>query len=209
MDAGTQRIAATLGVVLGICLVASAAPVRIYGGDFALPIPASTSSSKGWMNDAIIQIPDHFIVADLDVSIDITHSKVFDLQIFVQSPTGGRLCLNSYNISEYFDGENYTQTIFDDEAQSPIEQGGPPFTGRFRPESGGLLSIFDGQDAFGDWRLQVYDWWDADTGMLDNVQLIVTIPEPNTAILFSVAAGSALSFRGRRNRLFSNCTKSI
>jgi len=71
------------------------------------------------------------------------------------------------------------------------------------------LSIFDGQDAFGDWRLQINDMWDADTGMLDNVQLIVTIPEPNTAILFSVAAGSALPFRGRRNRLFSNCTKSI
>jgi subtilisin-like proprotein convertase family protein len=151
-----------------------------YGGDFNLRIPAdpnNTNATRGWMDDAVIQIPDHFTIADLDISITVTHTKVFDLQIFLQSPAGTRLCLNSYNLDEYFNGENYTQTVFDDEAEIPIEQSLPPFTGQFRPESGTLLSSFDGQDAFGAWRLQIYDCWFADIGTLDNFQLVVNRAE--------------------------------
>ena len=151
-----------------------------YGGDFNLRIPAdpnNTNTTRGWMDDAVIQIPDHFTIADLDISITVTHTKVFDLQIFLKSPAGTRLCLNSYNLDEYFNGENYTQTVFDDEAEIPIEQALPPFTGQFRPESGTLLSSFDGQDAFGAWRLQIYDCWFADMGTLDNFQLVVTRAE--------------------------------
>jgi murein DD-endopeptidase MepM/ murein hydrolase activator NlpD/subtilisin-like proprotein convertase family protein len=151
-----------------------------YGGDFNLRIPAdpnNTNTTRGWMDNAVIQIPDHFTIADLDISITVTHTKVFDLQIFLQSPAGTRLCLNSYNLDEYFNGENYTQTVFDDEAEIPIEQALPPFTGQFRPESGTLLSSFDGQDAFGGWRLQIYDCWFADMGTLDNFQLVVNRAE--------------------------------
>jgi hypothetical protein len=170
-------------------LVASASPVRIYGGDFHLRIPAdpnNTNTTKGPMDDAIIEISDHFSIADLDVGISLTHTKVFDLQLFLQSPTGRRLCLNMYGLDEHFDGVNYTGTIFDDEAQTPIEDGEPPFTGRFRPKSGSLMSIFDGLDTYGSWRLQIYDAHYFDTGTLDHFELIITIPEPATLALFGL-----------------------
>jgi subtilisin-like proprotein convertase family protein len=174
MDAGKRQwIVAILGLTVGISLTASAGQVYIYGGDFNLRIPADPDNTRGWMDDAVIEIPDHFPIADLDVCITITHSSVFDLQLFLQSPTGTRLCLNMYNLTEYFDGENYTQTIFDDESELSIEQAQPPFTGRFRPEPGNALSIFDGLDTYGSWRLQINDMYYADSGVLDRFELMI------------------------------------
>jgi subtilisin-like proprotein convertase family protein len=206
MDAGREQwIVAIFALVAGFTLVVSASPVHIYGGDFNLRIPAdpnNTNTTKGWMDDAIIEIPDHFPIADLEVGVSLTHSKVFDLQLYLQSPAGTRLCLNMYNFDEYFNGENYTLTVFDDEAALSIEQGQPPFTGRFRPEPGNLLAIFDGLDAYGCWRLQINDARYADTGFLDHFELIIEIPEPATALL--LALGVVL-MRLRKSRLGISC----
>jgi len=206
MDAGREQwIVAIFALVAGFTLVVSASPIHIYGGDFNLRIPAdpnNTNTTKGWMDDAIIEIPDHFPIADLEVGVSLTHSKVFDLQLYLQSPAGTRLCLNMYNFDEYFNGENYTLTVFDDEAELSIEQGQPPFTGRFRPEPGNLLAIFDGLDAYGSWRLQIYDAYFADSGTLDRFELIITIPEPTTALL--LALGVVL-MRLRKSRLGISC----
>jgi len=190
MDAGKgQWIVAIFALVGGFSLTVTANTVHIYGGDFNLRIPAdpnNTNTTKGWMDDAIIEISDHFPIADLDVGVSLTHTKVFDLQLFLQGPTGRRMCLNMYNFDEYFNGENYTQTYFDDEAELSIEQGHPPFTGRFRPEPGNLLAIFDGLDAYGCWRLQINDMYYADTGTLDHFELIIEIPEPLTALFLTL-----------------------
>lgn len=182
-----------------------AGPTVIYGDDFDLPIfdkPPLGSS----MIEAIIEVPDHLTIYDLDVGINVTHTNVFDLQVFVQSPIGTRLCLNRYDFkNEFFKGEDYAQTIFDDEAEIPIEQGTAPFTGRFRPKAGSLLEIFDGEDVYGLWRLQIYDMWRWDTGNLDRVELIVTIPEPVITIpepaattLLVIGASLTAIFRPRR-----------
>jgi subtilisin-like proprotein convertase family protein len=196
-----QWIVAILALTMCLNFVAYAEPVYIYGGDFNLRIPADPQNTKGWMDDAIIDIHDHFLIYDLDVSINVTHSHVFDLQLYLKSPTGTRLCLNMYDLNEFFDGENYTQTIFDDKAQLSIEQAQPPFTGRFRPEPGTLLSVLDGQDTYGSWRLQIYDAYYADTGTLDRVELIITIPEPATATFLILGTGFVLcSLRIRTSR---------
>ena len=97
-----------------------------------------------------------------------------------------------YDFREFFQGENYTQTIFDDEAGTAIEQAEPPFTGRFRPkaiDAGNNLAVFDDQDTYGLWRLQIYDAFYADTGKLDSFEIIVTTPEPATAILLLLGTG--------------------
>ena len=176
-----------------------AGPTFIYGGDFNLQIPAGPDTDKGWMNDAIIEVNRHTTIYDIDVGINLTHTNVFDLHIFIQSPLGTRLCLNMYDFkNEFFKGEGYVQTIFDDEAEIPIEQGSAPFTGRFRPKAGSLLEIFDGEDAYGLWRLQIYDMWYWDTGNLERVELIVTVCEPTALSLLALGAGVTVLFRRRR-----------
>ncbi|MBA7661705.1 hypothetical protein ES703_69725 [subsurface metagenome] len=167
-----------------------AGSVHIYSGNFSLLIPANPDDTKGWMADAVIEVPDHFVIFDLDAGISLTHTNVFDLQIFLQSPGGVRICLNMYDFEKEFSVyPNYTNTIFDDEALLAIEQAQPPFTGRFRPIEPYRLSAFDGEDSFGPWKLQICDMWDWDTGTLDSFELIITTPEPATAVLLTLGFG--------------------
>ncbi|MBA7689541.1 hypothetical protein ES703_98049 [subsurface metagenome] len=167
-----------------------------------LPTPYNCDNPLYGVGSIHSQPTDNFTIHDLDVRISITHTNVFDLQIFLQSPAGTRLCLNMYNpFEEFFEGADYIQTIFDDEAETAIEQAAPPFTGRFRPkaiDAANLLEIFDGQDSYGTWRLQIYDAFYADTGNLDSFELVITVPEPTTAILLLLGTGLITLFNPRR-----------
>jgi len=192
-------------IVIGLSTSVLAGPTFHYGGDFDLPILDKQYSGSS-MTEALIQVPDHLIIYDLDVGINLTHTNVFDLHIFIQSPLGTRLCLNTYDYKdEFFKGADYVHTIFNDEAEIPIEQGSAPFTGRFRPKAGNFLHVFNGQDAYGIWRLQIYDMWYLDTGSLESVELIfsiaepaVTISEPATLTLLAIGTGLTILFRRRR-----------
>ncbi len=178
-----------------------AGPTFIYGEDFDLPIIEKHVSGSVMMTEAIIEVPDHLTIYDLDFGINLTHTNVFDLQIFVQSPDGTRLCLNMYDVEKgFFKGEDYVQTIFDDEAEIPIEMGTAPFTGRFRPKTGSLLEVFDGEDAYGLWSLQIYDMWYSDTGELGRAELIITVCEPTGLSLLALGAGLTVLFRPRRKQ---------
>jgi len=191
-----QRIVAILVITGGACGgTVLAGSVHVYSGDFNLPIPALDDPyreyGRGRMTDAVIEIPDHFTIHDLDVRITLTHTNVFDLQIFLQSPADTRICLNMYDFKNEFSVyPNYTDTIFDDEAEVSIEEADPPFTGQFRPVEPYQLSEFDGEQTAGQWRLQIYDRWYADTGTFHHFELIITTPEPTTAILLLL--GTAL-----------------
>ncbi len=164
--------------------------VRFYGGQFDLLIPADADASKGWMEDAIIEVPHHLTVDDLDVSVSLTHANVFDLQLYVQSPSGTQVLLNMYDpFTDYFEGADYRDTIFDDEADVLIGQASAPFQGRFMPLES--LAAFDGEDAYGQWRLCIYDAAYMDTGRLDAFGLAVTVPEPATAAFVLLGVGLA------------------
>lgn len=186
-------VLATTAACLALCTGARAAEVDLvvsYSGQFDLPIPADPDASRGWMADAIIDVPHHWTVQDVDVSVDLTHTNVFDLQLYVESPCGTRVLLNAYDpFSGYFEGADYAGTTFDDEAATAIEEGSAPFDGRFRPLVPNRLSAFDGEDAFGPWRLQVYDAYYGDTGSLNAFTLTLTVPEPAT-LAFLLAAST-------------------
>lgn len=172
-----------------------------YSSAFDHPIPADPEATKGWMEDAVLCVPDHLIIEDLDVSVSLTHTNVFDLQLIVTSPSGTSVVLNSYDpFTEYFSGADYRQTVFDDEAEISIGDATPPFTGRFRADVNDALSVFDGEDAFGNWRLEIYDAHYSDTGSLDAFGLTITTPEPATAALLLAGLGIVRCLRRRSLR---------
>lgn len=202
MDARSieQRSVVTFLVVAVFCFPASAdmGPI-IYSQDFNLFLLDPIEPNESAMTEATIEVIDSFLITDLDVRIDITHTQVFDLQLILEGPTGAWLCLNMYDFEkEFFEGENYTNTTFDDEAELSIKDVNAPFTGRFKPEPGYLLECFDGFDAFGIWRLQIYDMWPADTGTLDHLELIFNTPEPASALLMTFGA-TILALHRRKN----------
>jgi hypothetical protein len=61
-------------------------------------------------------------------------------------------------------GDNFTGTIFDDQATTAIASGTPPFTGRFRPAQ--PLSALLGEDPNGTWSLEITDFFQQDQGTL-------------------------------------------
>jgi len=197
----TITLITAFAIVAGFPSLAFSVPVqKIYGGDFDLPI-IDKPGRGSVMTEAIIDVPDHYTIYDLDVRINITHTNVFDLQLFLKGPQGPRICLNYFDeLTEYDIYENYRNTIFDDEAQLLIKDGDAPFTGQFKPRGPGKLIDFEGKDTFGSWRLQIYDMWDWHYGKLDSFELIVTVPEPATAILLTLGAGLMGLFRSRRRQ---------
>jgi subtilisin-like proprotein convertase family protein len=176
------------------CSLSFALPVKIYGQDnFDLPIPADPTKSLGPMQSATITITDDFVIEDLDIFVTIGHTNIFDLQLFIESPAKTRICLNMYDFKDqFFKGQGYIQTIFDDEASLGIEQGEAPFTGRFRPKAvskDNLLSAFDGENLTGVWELQVEDMFYNDTGSLKSFKMLVTVPEPASLMFLSIGVG--------------------
>jgi T1SS-143 domain-containing protein len=91
-------------------------------------------------------------IADLNVLINLNHTWDSDLNIFLISPNGTRIELSTGNGAS---GDNYTNTLFDDEASTEITSGTAPFTGSFRPE--GNLSDLDGENPNGTWTLEIND----------------------------------------------------
>lgn len=194
MNAHAEGTRVVVGVVLAglVVAVADADVVCTYSKQFNLRIPAEPGTTRGWMENAIIDVPSHLIITDLDVSVDLTHSSVFDLQLFLESPSGTGVLLNMYDLVQgYITGKDYSGTTFDDEAGTPIEAGSPPFTGSFRPLEGSSLSIYDGEDAYGPWKFRVADAYYNDTGHFDAYSLIITVPEPATIAFLLLGSGLA------------------
>jgi hypothetical protein len=212
MDArnAIQWSVAILVVAGGTSFPLFASPIYSYSEDFDLPIPKMDSGdpdiSKGWMDDAVIDVTDHLIIDDLDVGIKVEHTNVIDLQIFLQSPSGTRICLNMFDVfglDKFPREDNYKDfidTIFDDEAQGLVKEADAPFTGRFRPIDPYKLSEFDGEDIYGAWRLQIYDAWEWDTGTLVSLKLVITTPEPATATLLLFGTGLITLLHSRQRR---------
>jgi subtilisin-like proprotein convertase family protein len=163
--------------------------VCTYSGSFNLRIPAAPDTNRGWMVDAIIEVPSHLAITDLDVTVGITHTSAFDLKLLLKSPAGTTVLLNEGDLSHFYKGANYSSTTFDDEASTPIEEGQVPFRGRYRPLEPSLLASFDGEDAYGPWRFQVFDARYGDTGTFNSYTLTITVPEPATAVLLLLGLG--------------------
>lgn len=126
-------------------------------------------------------------VASVRVTINITHTWLADLDIFLVSPTGTRVELTTDNGSS---GDNFINTTFDDNGATtiPTSATGAPFTGVYRPE--GLLSSVAGQAIDGTWKLEVSDDAGSDTGVLNAWSLNFSSGEPSST---STSSGYSLA----------------
>jgi len=208
---GWRRSVAIFLIGVGFCFPAFAdmTPI-IYSKDFNLPIPSpndpDSEYSMGRMDDAIIIVPEPFLIRDVDVAVGLTHGAFFDLEIILQSPEGTKVVLNpAGNLAFIVKDEKgvrpvggSAQWLFDDEADVSIEQATEPYSGPYQPVE--LLSAFDGESMLGEWSLQICDWWPAHTGSLDRLELIFTVPEPATAILLVFATFLAVITRPQKKQ---------
>ncbi len=130
-------------------------------------------SASGAGNTVVstINVGPNFSVTDVNVTINIDHTWVADLDITLTSPAGTVIDLTSDNGSS---GDNYTDTVFDQESTGgPITGGTAPFTGSFVPE--GDLSTIYGESSGGDWVLTIVDDANQDGGTFNRFDLYLCV----------------------------------
>lgn len=136
--------------------------------DFAYsgpPVPIPDLDSA-FMN---LDITEDFVITDLDITVNITHTWDADLHLWLETPWNQRVLLADQAGGS---GDNYENCRFDDEAATPIGSGVAPFTGSFQPVE--QLVAADGSSTLGQWTLVVYDDEAADVGTINNFTLHVT-----------------------------------
>ena len=130
-----------------------------------LPIDILETGNGTDTYTSVINVPNDAPITDVNVTISIQHDWNNDLDISLISPSGTVIELSTDNGN---DGENdYTNTVFDQEAGASITSGSSPFTGTFIPE--GDLSSLYGEMSGGDWTLSVDD----DFGFEDGGQILI------------------------------------
>ncbi len=91
-------------------------------------------------------------IKDINVTVNIDHTRVSTLNLSITGPDGTTIDLSSDNGGS---GSNFTNTTFDDEAMTSIKNGMAPFTGSYKPEQ--PLSTYDVKEVTGNWILKVQD----------------------------------------------------
>jgi len=157
---------------LNACLDCVDSDNRIPGG--SITVTGSVASVEAGTN----ALPDNLTrnfraiinlgakVSDMNVRINLLHTYDSDLSISLLSPAGTQVSLSNRLGGS---GQNFTNTVFDDEAGTAISSGFAPFTGSFRPSS--ALSAVDGQNLTGTWSLRVEDLANLDSGSLTSWSL--------------------------------------
>jgi serine protease len=133
-----------------------------------------------------LTIDQDITIDDLNVKLNISHTWDSDLYIYLKSPSGTTVLLSNHRGGS---GDNFTNTVFDDEATTAIRYGTAPFAGSYRPEQ--ALSVFDGKDAKGTWTLVVKDTAAGDTGTLNSWSL--TIQARDSAPIGPASVGDTLT----------------
>ncbi|XZE54163.1 S8 family serine peptidase [Planctomycetaceae bacterium SH139] len=111
-------------------------------------------------------------VFDINVGLDITHTWNSDVEAHLIAPDGTRVLLVT---GVGGSSDNFTDTMFDDDAAMSITNGSAPFTGSFRPME--PLSTLVAKDPNGIWTLEVRDYITEDAGTLNDWTLEISVGE--------------------------------
>jgi subtilisin-like proprotein convertase family protein len=138
---------------------------------------------------ATVSVPESATIEDVNVTVSLTHTYVQYLTLRLESPEGTVILLSQQSGDS---GDNYTGTVFDDEATTAIGDGTAPFTGSFQPDQ--PLSGLDGENQQGLWTLSIHNAWWIQTGTLVSWSLEITNdvssnPEPRTLRMGGVDTG--------------------
>jgi len=112
---------------------------------------------------SVIDITEALRPKTMVVHIDLAHTYTGDLKITLVSPSGKKVPLVKRRGGS---GDNFTDTIFDDQASLPIGAATAPFRGSFKPEK--PLAKFLDKSAKGQWQLWIDDNALGDTGWLNS-----------------------------------------
>jgi subtilisin-like proprotein convertase family protein len=182
LNAGLDTLRNTVppgGPTTGVTVNSSAVPLTI--------LPNKTVVST-------INVTDSFVISSLTVGLTITYPNDPDLTAKLVGPDGTTIDLFS-NVGDVGTRANFTNTVFDDNANTPIQAFGvpPPFTGSFNPET--PLSKLNGKASAGIYSLLISNNSSSNTGVLNSWNLTFQKPVPGTDLGEPVADQATATFR--------------
>ena len=115
------------------------------------------------------------VIVDVNVNVNITHPADGELNLALLPPSGTPVILAQFLGGT---GDNYTNTVFDDEAVTSITSASAPFAGVFKPFYS--LSQLDGGSPNGTWKLRLDDVAAGNSGTLLSwsIQISYGTPDP-------------------------------
>jgi subtilisin-like proprotein convertase family protein len=167
------------------------APITVNSTNVPVTIaPNSTVTST-------INVTDNFVIQGLTLLLNITDPHNPDLEASLISPDGTVIKLFT-NVGATGTQANFQNTVFDDAATTPIQNGGAPFFGRFNPQQ--PLSVLKNTNSLGSigtgvYTLQIKNDSTTNTGTLNNWSLTLLKPLPSTGLGEPVADRSEVSLR--------------
>ena len=157
-------------------------PVGSVLTDASTDVPKSIPDNSNAGVNSTVTLAGGGTITDVDVLVNVTHTWIGDVRVTLRHPDATAVTLADQPGGQNNSGDNFTNTVFDDEANTAINVGAPPYTGRFRPTAS--LSALDGKPVAGTWTLNVADLASQDTGTLNSWSLLrancgqVTPPPP-------------------------------
>ncbi len=132
-----------------------------------LSVPIANFSTT--FDSVNVAMPPICVVRDVNVKIaNVEHTWDSDLIFYLRKNTTGALIINQAGGS----GDNFINTILNDSAVLPISSGTAPFTGEYKPFA--PLTIFNGIQSAGYWKLAITDTTGGDFGTLTGWCLLLT-----------------------------------
>lgn len=126
-------------------------------------------------------------IIDLNVRLNISHTRDGDLDVFLIAPDETRIELFS-DIGG--DGDDLSDTVIDDDTILSIADGTAPFTGSYHPVEGLSLRNLYGKNIKGTWILEITDDEVNETGVLNSWSLdIVSLVDTVFALAESFSLG--------------------
>lgn len=137
----------------------------------AVPIPAG----PGQVTSAIA-VPGEPRIADVDVSLSLSHASPTDLDVVLEAPNGNKVVLFTDVGSSALPDIDLT---IDDEAAFPASAFDVLNGLAVQPEPGARLDWLHGQDAGGTWKLHVFDDSPNHGGTLHGWSVTICEPPPD------------------------------
>lgn len=133
-----------------------------------IPKPVPDANTAGVVSS--INVPSNFLISDVNVSLDLSHSWLWDLQIYLKAPNGTEILIYDRTCGSSGQQRQNINATFDDEASAAVCANAiPAIFGITKPTN--LLSGFSGLSSLGNWQLKVIDNSHGDVGTINNWSL--------------------------------------
>ncbi|VXB95853.1 conserved hypothetical protein [Flavobacterium sp. 9AF] len=145
--------------------------------DFSDAIINSTPNSTA---SVPIEVPIGFVIGDINVALDITHTYIQDMTYYLEGPANIGSPIITLFDQPCGDNDNIICTLDDSGVNFVCNASAPAISGVVKPEE--LLSNFNGLNSFGTWYLRVVDPFNGDGGSINAVTLYFCDLEPSLSI---------------------------